>query len=806
MEWLSSSQARATNIEQWHPMDLEFTSTNSYANPFEGVSITGKFTGPGGVTLTIPGFYEGLQVWKIRFSPTVPGSWSYITSSSDNELNGQTGSLTCVSNTNPEVHGGLAINSLSKHYFVYQDGTPCFPMSFEADWLGEMDFGNTNIPDATSLINIYKGAGFNDVMMCVYAYDTTWEAGNTSVYDFGPPAVYAWQGSNSSPNHTEMNPSYFDNLDLVINYLFQNGIIAHVFFKVNNKGVNWPTEGSADENLYFTYVTARYQAYPNIVWDFEKEGKNETGGNTYVNTSILTIKSLDAYHRLMTVHDDLSYYSAFPNTCDFQTIQADGTPFYSTLISDRNARVWPVFEGEYDYQIGNDGGHTYSVTDTQSRTLADTLECVMAGSPANYYYTYHAWDVVRYYETPQGLSAYGNIVHFFNGTAWSSLAPGDTLITGSAVGRHCLAAPGSEYVVYLSGTGSVTVTVSGAPSGNSLAASWLDVATGARATLPDTGNGSLTFTNPWPDPALLHLTTAIPLTPVTWDNLGASPSDPHDGSGTWNTSGASWSNGSADVVWNNAGNFAAVFGDDNGPAGAVAIGNVTAGGLAFNPPGSGSYVLTSGTLTLSGSAPAIIANTEATIDALVTGTGATNIGGLGTLILSGSCIDRGPITISGGIVQVTGSLSTSSTLTVSGSSVFYLAGGSLSVSSAVTNNGIFKVSGIPSLSVAGFFINNGVLDLINGPSTLPSDFVNNGAVLNAAKVTVQQVAMTGTGFNLSVQSHPQHTYQLQGAGSLANPVWTNIGPSQAGTGSVLKFVDPAGGASSQEFYQIVVSP
>ena len=502
---LPSFAAFAADVEQWHPTDISLTSPTTYSNPFEGVSVSAKFTGPGGVTLTVPGFYDGSQTWKVRFSPTVQGNWSYTTTSSDSHLNGQTGTITCVANTNSAVHGALVIDSNHKHYFIYQDGTPCFMLSFEADWLGLMDFGDSNITKAKSLVSIYQSRGFNDVMMCIYAYDTSWEPGHTSSDDFGPPAEYPWLGSNSSPDHSQMNVSFFANMDAVIDYLFQNGITAHVFFKVNNKSVNWPTEGSTDEKLYFTYVTARYQAYPNMVWDFEKEGKNETGGNTYVNNSINTIKGLDGYHRLMTIHDDLSYYSAFPNTCDFQTIQADGTPLYSTLIGDRNAKDWPVFEGEYDYQIGNDGGHTYSVTDSQLKTLQDTLECLMAGSPANYYYTYHAWDVVRYTETPDGLNDYDNIVNLFKGTAWSSLAPNDGLINSAGVGRHCLAAPGSEYVAYLSGGGSVKVTISGAPSGNSLTATWVDMATGAQTTLANTGNGSPTFTNPWSDPALLHL-------------------------------------------------------------------------------------------------------------------------------------------------------------------------------------------------------------------------------------------------------------------------------------------------------------
>ncbi|MGD0413539.1 MAG: DUF5060 domain-containing protein, partial [Verrucomicrobiota bacterium] len=500
-------------VQKWHPTDLSFASATAYSNPFQDVSLSATFTGPGGITLTVPGFYAGPQTWKVRFSPTAEGSWSYTTSSSDPNLNNQTGAITCVTNTNSALHGALKVDTSHPHYFIYEDGTPCFLMSFEADWLGLMDFGDTNVTKAKSLIDIYSSRGFNGVMMQVYAYDTTWAPASTCSVEFsnscfGPPAQFPGLGSNPSPDWSQMNTNFFNGLDLVIDYLFQEGITAHLMFKVYNKDVNWPPEGSADENLYFTYVTARYQAYPNMVWDFTKEGKREPN-NTYVNNSVLTIKGADGYHRLITVDDDLSYYSAFPNTCDFQSIQANGTPLYSTLIADMNAKNWPVFEAETDaYQLGNDGT-TPDPGDGQSFTtvLTDTCECLMAGAPVNYYYDYHSWDVVRYYETPNGLSAYQNLVNFFNGTAWESLAPNDSLINSAGVGRHCLALPGTQYVVYLSGAGSVTLTISGAPSGKSLAASWLDVVTGAQQALANTGNGSNTFTNPWSDPALFLAAT-----------------------------------------------------------------------------------------------------------------------------------------------------------------------------------------------------------------------------------------------------------------------------------------------------------
>jgi autotransporter-associated beta strand protein len=187
------------------------------------------------------------------------------------------------------------------------------------------------------------------------------------------------------------------------------------------------------------------------------------------------------------------------------------------------------------------------------------------------------------------------------------------------------------------------------------------------------------------------------------------------------------------------------------------------------------------------------------------GGGLTETGG-GILTLGGIDTYTGATNVLNGILEITGSLSNTTSLTVASGAVFYLAGGSLSVSGAITNNGILKLSGTPSLAHTGSFINNGVLDLINGPQPLPANFTNNGTVLNASSVQVRQLAMSGSNFALSIQGYAQHTYQLQRTASMVAPVtWTNVGASQAGTGSPLVFTD-TGATGKQGFYQVQVGP
>jgi hypothetical protein len=494
--------AVGSSVEQWHPVDIALggTSTSQVSD-----SVSATFTGPGGEILSVPGFFDGTG-WKVRFSPTRPGAWSYTTTSTISSVGGKTGTLTCITNTNPLVHGRVMVDASHPHAFVYEDGTPYILMGFEADWLGLMDFGEAQITHAKSLIDIYTNHGFNEALMNVFAYDTTWDSGKTSADDYGPTAAIPWEGTYATTDYSRMNPAFFDSYDRVIQYMFEHGVVAHIMFKVYNKKVNWPAKGSPEDDLYFAHVLARYQAYPNLLWDFSKESNNETD-IAYKSERIKMIHAKDAYHHPVSTHTDTSYYSSSASSglLDFRTDQ-NQSDWYSTIIAHRNANQWPVINSEFQYECGNDGGRTYGICTDKLSVLKDACEVAMAGGYFNYYYTYHAWDVVRSTEVPNGLSYYGNVFKVLSATKWSQMTPSDTLIDNAGLDRHCLAIPGAEYLVYLGAAGTATVTIGQVAPGATLTGKWVDLITGAEQAIAAVGNAQATLTNPWTDPAMAHLT------------------------------------------------------------------------------------------------------------------------------------------------------------------------------------------------------------------------------------------------------------------------------------------------------------
>jgi hypothetical protein len=54
---LGAAACQGVTIEQYHTHDFAF-SAGITGNPFD-VDVRGEFEGPGGVRLSIPGFYDG---------------------------------------------------------------------------------------------------------------------------------------------------------------------------------------------------------------------------------------------------------------------------------------------------------------------------------------------------------------------------------------------------------------------------------------------------------------------------------------------------------------------------------------------------------------------------------------------------------------------------------------------------------------------------------------------------------------------------------------------------------------------------
>ena len=431
--------------EVWRPVDWTLQGAGSTGDRAFCVALCAEARGPGGERLRVPGFYAGEDRWCVRFSPTVEGEWRLVSISDEPSLAG----AECIvaANGGSDVRGPLRVQADDPLHFRAGDGEPHFLMGYECDWLWALDQTASDTPRLRAFLDMLAEAHFNHVMVNSFAYDCRWAEGKTRENDFGPPDLIPWAGTHDAPRYAQLNTAYFDHYDRMMWALYERGLVAHIYMKVYNKMVNWPPRRSREEDLFFDYFVARYQAFPNIVWDFSKECYNEPD-KPYVAHRLRRLRELDAYDHLTTVHDDwyFSYNDPFRECIDFLTDQ-NHQNFYYTILDQRGRGVGPVVNSEYGYEHGPGGmeDKTYGVVQPPLEVLRRTYEVVMAGGYPVYYYTNHAWDVLEWDERPAGLSAYQHLYEFITETSWHVLEPRPDL---GVRGLRCLTDGCEELILY----------------------------------------------------------------------------------------------------------------------------------------------------------------------------------------------------------------------------------------------------------------------------------------------------------------------------------------------------------------------
>lgn len=443
---LTARAHAAVTIEQYHVHDFPFKA-HVAGNPFD-VELRGEFSGPNGAHLSVPGFYDGNDTWKIRFSPTVLGAWSMRTVSAVPALNNhEEPAITATANTSKAIHGRLLVDALHPYHFVYEDGTRYFLMGYEADWLAEADMKDPDRKVMHRLIDQMDERGFNHVITNIFAYDTSWSKGNQNQWDYGPPAMYVFGGTNEHPDHSVMNTDYFKIYDRMVQALQDKGIVADIMLKVYNKGVNWPAAGSKDEERYYRYVTARYQAYSNIVWAFSKEEFNEPNKRLERNR-IELIRATDAYHHLTTTHTDGAFTwdpALGSNVVDFDLDQEHGPYWHQKPAFERALRQRPYLNSELYYEIGVDDLPTYPPRNTWQEMIRGAYDVYLSGGYFAYYYGNTAWDLVKPDPEPPGMKPMQILQENLSALPYWTMEPRPEL----AVGGPCLATPGEVYACYV---------------------------------------------------------------------------------------------------------------------------------------------------------------------------------------------------------------------------------------------------------------------------------------------------------------------------------------------------------------------
>ncbi len=297
-----SLEHNSIDVGQWDTIDLGFFSTTSYDNPYTDVSFSATFINEQGVKLTRPGFWNGKNEWRVRFTPPDANSiWKWTSTCSnvdDTGLHNKTGSFRSVMNTstNRLEQNGLLEMSPAKRNAVFKNGK-AFMMIGDTPWA--LPFRATK-DQAKIYARDRQVKGFNAALLMTLQPDMEANGPEGRNIELG----FARAFRDLSDGHINlMNPSYFQYLDTLINILLDHEIVPvyqPVFHGFGWKGKNvLGNHIVPDEYVrYCRYLLARYGSKP-AMWLLAGDNGGRDPG---VKEAGEMLEQEDCYHQPTGLH------------------------------------------------------------------------------------------------------------------------------------------------------------------------------------------------------------------------------------------------------------------------------------------------------------------------------------------------------------------------------------------------------------------------------------------------------------------------------------------------------------------------
>ncbi|HBB61281.1 MAG TPA: DUF5060 domain-containing protein, partial [Lachnospiraceae bacterium] len=152
------------SVERWGMVEVSVNGPSD-GNPFTEQEICGTFTGAR-ESVTVPGFYDGNGIYKVRFMPSFTGNYSYRIEASFGSAEGEFS----VSEPAAENHG--PVRTAFTFHFSYEDGTRYIPIGTTC-YVWDLQ---SDEQIAQTLKTLEENA-FNKIRFCVfpkhYAYNLT---------------------------------------------------------------------------------------------------------------------------------------------------------------------------------------------------------------------------------------------------------------------------------------------------------------------------------------------------------------------------------------------------------------------------------------------------------------------------------------------------------------------------------------------------------------------------------------------------------------------------------------------------------
>lgn len=284
----------ADRVEQWGLFEIELAGPSD-GNPFLDVELSAVFTQEN-ASVTVPGFYDGDGAYRVRFMPSQPGEWHYVTRSNRSDLSGHSGSV-AVAPPGPENHGPVRVRDA--YHFVYADGTPFRPLGTTAyTWTHRTD----ELEEQT--IQTLAASPFNKVRMAVLPQDFGLK--------FTPPPRFPFEGNPPRDWDTSrFNPKFFQHLEKRVGQLRDIGVECDlILFHPYGKTWGFHESDNETDDRYVRYVLARLAAYRNIWWSLANEFDFvTTKQDSDWDRLFRLVQDEDPFDHLRSIHNGNRFYN-----------------------------------------------------------------------------------------------------------------------------------------------------------------------------------------------------------------------------------------------------------------------------------------------------------------------------------------------------------------------------------------------------------------------------------------------------------------------------------------------------------------
>ncbi len=501
-----TSLVYAEDVPRFAVLEMSFIHAGTYDNPYRDVTATATLRRPGGAEWTIPLFWDGQAVWRLRVAPDVTGEWSYVVRSTDAGLNGQSGAFRCVESN---LRGSIQPMTGHPLHFQYQDGTPFWFFGdkawrvFQTDPAKKLDHDS-----AMHHVDVRAEQGFS--------YMHTELAGTGGLASGGNEGGDLFVDAGREI----INPAFLQEVDRRLHHINDRGIVCGMVVLYGMGDPYWGSLPSDEARLRFArYVVARYSAFA-VVFLVAGEWQYMVDRADLFRAVGREIRKTDPHGRMIGIHpgpgpyissqefgdeDWMSfgeYAQAYFAPDKQEATDANRDDLHAFILNARKHGK-PVVDAEYAYYLRDqdfDG-----VVDKPNSHTRDSFRRASWVIPMGGGYFVTGFGTTYFggrrevgpflVDDPRHKVAVADLDHlhrFFTALEWWRLEPHDELVEADGGYAYCLAEAGTTYVIYVAGANGADLTL----ADGEYSVSRYDPRTGQSPELPGPARGSVRLEAP----------------------------------------------------------------------------------------------------------------------------------------------------------------------------------------------------------------------------------------------------------------------------------------------------------------------